>query len=249
MRSYRTPRTGACCGLNVVNSTPRAAWGLEAASAGRLVDVAAVLGYHYAKAGEMERAVHHLVVAGTHAAAHFANAEAIASYRNAIEIADLDLTNPIMAKVAVEVRADLAQVFLRSGSHSETREVLQQALRLVEPGKSTPTARLYSMLAFRAGILDHRYEAAAGAFKAADDFLGGYSEDYDGTRLRSSGSSSNWTAGPPFSTGKTSPGAGGRDPRAARPVVQEFPWDLSSQTRFLHEPGATACPSKSLPDR
>ena len=56
----------------------RAAWGLEAASPGRLAEVAAVLGYHYAKAGEMERAVHHLEVAGDHASAHFANVEAIA---------------------------------------------------------------------------------------------------------------------------------------------------------------------------
>ena len=38
----------------------RAAWGLEAASAGRLEEVAAVFGHHYAAAGETERAVHYL---------------------------------------------------------------------------------------------------------------------------------------------------------------------------------------------
>lgn len=41
----------------------RAAWGLEAASADRLDEVAAVLGHHYAAAGETERAVHPLEVA------------------------------------------------------------------------------------------------------------------------------------------------------------------------------------------
>ena len=45
----------------------RAAWGLEAASAERLEEVAAVLGHHYAAAGEHERAVHYLEVAGDHA--------------------------------------------------------------------------------------------------------------------------------------------------------------------------------------
>ena len=47
----------------------RAAWGLEAASADRLEEVAAVLGHHYYMAGESERAVHHLEVAARHAAA------------------------------------------------------------------------------------------------------------------------------------------------------------------------------------
>ena len=157
----------------------RAAWGLEAASTGRLAEVAAILGYHYAKAGEMERAVHHLDVAGAHAAAHFANAEAIASYRSAIEIVDLDLADPAMAKVAVQLRAKLAEVFLRTGSHGDVREALQKAIGLVEPGDTVSAARLHSLLG-RAEIIDHRYDAAAAAFKAADDFLGGYPEDDDG---------------------------------------------------------------------
>ena len=156
----------------------RAAWGLEAASPGRLAEVAAVLGYHYAKAGEMERAVHHLEVAGDHASAHFANVEAIASYRNAIEIVDLDPSSPAMAKAAVELRAKSAGVWLRTGSHDETREVLQQAINLVGRGETLEAARLYSLLG-RAEIIDHRYDAAAAAFKAADDLVGGYSEDHD----------------------------------------------------------------------
>ncbi len=45
----------------------RAAWGLEAASAERLEEVAAVLGYHYAAAGENERAVNYFELAGDHA--------------------------------------------------------------------------------------------------------------------------------------------------------------------------------------
>ena len=41
----------------------RAAWGLEAVSAGRLEEVAGLLGYHYALAGEDERAAHYLELA------------------------------------------------------------------------------------------------------------------------------------------------------------------------------------------
>jgi class 3 adenylate cyclase/tetratricopeptide (TPR) repeat protein len=156
----------------------RAAWGLEAASLDRLAEVAAVLGYHYAKAGELERAVHHLEVAGSHASAHFANVEAISSYRSAIEIVDLDLTDPAMAKVAVALRAKLAAVLLRTGSHGELREVLQQAIGLVGPDDVVPAARLYSLLG-RAEIIDHRYDAAAAALTAADGFLGDYSGEHD----------------------------------------------------------------------
>ena len=64
----------------------RAAWGLEEASAGRLEEVAGVLGRHYALAGETERAAHYLELAGDRAAAAFANEEAIASYRWALEL-------------------------------------------------------------------------------------------------------------------------------------------------------------------
>ena len=72
----------------------RAAWGTEAASAGRVEEMAAVIGHHFAMAGETERAVHHLAVAGKYAAARFAVDEAVSSYRHAIEIADEDRAGP-----------------------------------------------------------------------------------------------------------------------------------------------------------
>jgi eukaryotic-like serine/threonine-protein kinase len=156
----------------------RAAWGLEAASVHRLTEVAAVLGYHYAEAGEMERAVHYLEVAGTYASAHFANAEAISSYRRALDIVGLDSSDPAMAKTAVALRARLAAVFLRTGSHGEMREVLEQAISLVGPDESFAAAELHSLLG-RAEIIDHRYDAAAAALSAADDFLGDYSAEHD----------------------------------------------------------------------
>ena len=46
----------------------RAAWGLESSSSDRLEEVAAQLGHHFVQAGDNERALHHLEVAGDHAA-------------------------------------------------------------------------------------------------------------------------------------------------------------------------------------
>ncbi len=55
----------------------RAAWGLEAASADRNEEVAAVLGHHFYMAGDADRAVQHFEVAARHAAAIFAIDEAV----------------------------------------------------------------------------------------------------------------------------------------------------------------------------
>ena len=66
----------------------RAAWDLEARATDRLEEVAAVLGGHFAAAGEADRAVHYLEMAGDHAARVFANEEAIASYRQALAVID-----------------------------------------------------------------------------------------------------------------------------------------------------------------
>ena len=65
----------------------RAAWALEAAAEGRTDEVAAVLGRHFAAAGEPERALRYYEMAGDHATASFANDEAISSFRAALAIA------------------------------------------------------------------------------------------------------------------------------------------------------------------
>ena len=64
----------------------RTAWALEARSEGRLEDVAAVLGGHFAAAGEAERALHYFELAGDHAMVVYANDEAESSYRSGLAI-------------------------------------------------------------------------------------------------------------------------------------------------------------------
>jgi DNA-binding SARP family transcriptional activator len=66
----------------------RAAWHLESGASDRLEQVAAVLGGHFAAAGEHERAVHYLELAGDHARRLYANDEATACYRRALAAID-----------------------------------------------------------------------------------------------------------------------------------------------------------------
>jgi DNA-binding SARP family transcriptional activator/tetratricopeptide (TPR) repeat protein len=149
----------------------RAAWGLETVSADRVEEMAAVLGHHYAAAGETERGVHHLGVAGDHAASVFANDEAISSYRRAVEIADHEKASDAMRKAAVVLRAKLADVLWRGSRLSEARQALQQALELVDPEQPFQAAGLRARLG-RVEVEDHHFGAAVAAFDAASELLG-----------------------------------------------------------------------------
>jgi len=159
----------------------RAAWGLEAASAGRSEEVAAVLGHHYAAAGETERAVHYLELAADHAVSVLANDEAISSYRSALAV--LGPGRPpdeLMAKAAVQLRAKLAYVLhWRSvGGEREAREVLREAIGLVDERDSFQAARLLNLLG-RMEVENHDYGTALAAFDAAEARLGDRPEDQD----------------------------------------------------------------------
>ena len=147
----------------------RVAWSVEESSSDRLEEVAALLGHHYAAAGESRRAVHHLGVAGDHAASVFANEEAISSYREALSILAEDPSGTDSA--SVELRAKLAEVLWRTGRHDESREMFDEALSLVDPAESLLAARLQVRLG-RMEINAHRYDPAVAAFDAAEALLG-----------------------------------------------------------------------------
>ncbi|MGO9657379.1 MAG: AAA family ATPase [Acidimicrobiales bacterium] len=169
----------------------RAAWGLETASADRLPEVAAVLGHHYAAAGETERAVHYLEVAGDHAASVFAIDEAVASYREAMVIIDEGRAVGPVAHAAVELRAKLAEVLWRHRRFGQARVVLREALQLVGPEQVFQAARLQARLG-RVEVEDSIstgassrssatacYHAAVSAFDAAERLLGDCTEGPD----------------------------------------------------------------------
>ena len=148
----------------------RAAWGLEAASADRLEEMAAVLGHHYAAAGESERAVRYLEVAGDHAAGVFANDEALASYSRALEIVDQDRPGTPWAKPAWSCGPSCPR---SSGGAvaSARRERLSSRRWSLSTQQPLQAARLQARLG-RVEVEDHQFDAAVAAFDAASELLG-----------------------------------------------------------------------------
>ncbi|HXW79666.1 MAG TPA: AAA family ATPase, partial [Acidimicrobiales bacterium] len=147
----------------------RVAWALESLSEGRLPEVAAVLGRHFAVAGEDERAVHYFGLAGDHAEAAYANEEAIASYRAALELVEAASTT-YPAAVMHELWYKLAGPTERIGRRSDARHALQQALALVDASDTLTLVRVHDHLACNYSE-DRRYDAADPHFEAAKKLL------------------------------------------------------------------------------
>jgi len=133
-------------------------------------EVAAVVGRHFAAAGDGPQAIRYLEVAGDSATWAFANDEAIKAYEEALavsaELGDADSGARLQAK--------LANVLWRTARRDETRAAFTEALRLAdqlsEPGRLRK-AHLLTRLG-RLEMADHRYDAAARALDAAAALLG-----------------------------------------------------------------------------
>lgn len=148
----------------------RAARALEAASAGRLEEVAAVLGGHFAAAGEAEPGMRYLAMAGDHATDAFANDEAIASYRAALAVARDRAAGARPADAEIDLNAKLANVLWRTGQLGLVRQAFEDALKLTAP--SDPRrAHLLTRLG-RVQMTDGEYEAATAAFESAARLIG-----------------------------------------------------------------------------
>jgi class 3 adenylate cyclase/DNA-binding SARP family transcriptional activator/tetratricopeptide (TPR) repeat protein len=154
----------------------RAAWGLEASAVGRQEDMAAVLGHHFAMAGEADRAAFHLDLAGDHAAKAFANDEAVASYRYALDVLSGTPAPPAerqapSAERVVEIWLKLAGVYERMARISEARSALEEAAAAAPEGSSVLAARCYCRL----GLLEanhHQLAEGLAWFNRADELLG-----------------------------------------------------------------------------
>ncbi|HXW80219.1 MAG TPA: AAA family ATPase [Acidimicrobiales bacterium] len=151
----------------------RAAWALETVFQDRAAEAAALLSRHFAAAGEGERAFAYYELAGDHAAAAFANEEAVSSYRSAlglVEAGAVDLAVP--SRAVPELRAKLADVLLRGlGRTGEAREQLQAALYDCH-GDPFESARTQVRLG-RLEDHDNRADDALAAFGVAEKLLGG----------------------------------------------------------------------------
>jgi class 3 adenylate cyclase/DNA-binding SARP family transcriptional activator len=151
----------------------RAARALEAAASGRLPEVAAILGRHYATAENADRALHYLELAGDHATDAFANDEAIASFREALAVTER--AGDEMAEATVRLHAKLANVLWRTARHDEARAAFHAALRLANAGPRSLDPVLRAHLHTRLGRLEMteaRFAEAAAAFDAAEVLLG-----------------------------------------------------------------------------
>ncbi|MDX6421965.1 MAG: hypothetical protein QOG28_6585, partial [Trebonia sp.] len=151
----------------------RAARAIETAAAGRLPEVAAILGRHYAIAENADRAVHYLELAGDHATEAFANDEAVASYREALAVTER--AGVQLAAAAVQLNAKLANVLWRTARHDEARDAFHAALRLANAGPRSLDPVLRAHLHTRLGRLEMteaRFAEAAAAFDAAEALLG-----------------------------------------------------------------------------
>ncbi|HTT88397.1 MAG TPA: hypothetical protein VMF65_02525, partial [Acidimicrobiales bacterium] len=141
----------------------RAAWGLEEASAGRLEEVAGLLGHHFSMAGETERAVHYLELAADRAGAAFANDEARSLYHRALGLLGAE---PGHADQAVRIWLKLGRLAWRVGNFSESRAAYEEAVKLASSGTVLLAARALQLL----GTLetaDHCHDAAFSALDAA----------------------------------------------------------------------------------
>jgi len=151
----------------------RAASGLEGAAEGLPEEAAGVLGRHFALAGVAERAAHYLELAGDDAASVFANAEAVSSYRYALEQLTLDGSRQMERAAGVWFK--LGQLFLRSRRYDEGRHSLQEAGRLFPAGAAVRAADAYRLLSW-IEVADRRRAAASEALDVADGLLDGARE-------------------------------------------------------------------------
>jgi DNA-binding SARP family transcriptional activator len=156
----------------------RAAWALEAmalngGAGNRTEEVAAVLGRHFAAAGETERALRYYKQAGDHATDAFANDEAIASFRSALAIVREPAAagQPAADNAAADLLAKLAGVLWRTGRRGAAREAFTEALRLATEEGTLRRAHLLIRLG-RLEEADGRHEAAWAAWDAAEELLG-----------------------------------------------------------------------------
>jgi len=158
----------------------RAAWDLEARSSTRLDEVAAVLGRHFAAAGETDRAVHYLELAADHAARILANEEAIALCRQALAVIDggagpSSPGQPAVADgrtaTALDLREKLALLLTVVDRFGEARTTALDGLARVNPGDALRAARLQYALA-NIELQDNNFDAALAACDTIDQLIG-----------------------------------------------------------------------------
>jgi eukaryotic-like serine/threonine-protein kinase len=115
------------------------------------------------------RAVHYLELAGDHAAAAFANEEALALYRWALDLIDAD-AEPLAAEPAAGLWLKLESILERLGRFAEASAAAREALTIVSDVAPVLAARCHFSLA-RLDVGLHRVEEAFASFDTAEFLL------------------------------------------------------------------------------
>lgn len=135
--------------------------------------LAGTLGFHFDKAGNSAHAIVHLGRAGDVARANFANAEAIAYYRTALQHADRLLeqsANPETLQSFVQLNEGLGDVLSRRGEQEGACAAFENAIGRCA-NDSIARSRLHRKIGF-SHSLRRRFAETARAFDAAEAELG-----------------------------------------------------------------------------
>jgi eukaryotic-like serine/threonine-protein kinase len=139
----------------------------------RTLPTAGELGFHWAAAGEPERALSHLRSAASSAEETFATAQAAELYRLATrQVETLAAADPVKwSGVHREIKESFGDLLLRSAQHKEARTRYRAALDLTPPGERLARARLCRKIGESCWTL-HEYDGALTELALAEDLLG-----------------------------------------------------------------------------
>ena len=250
--SSRRRPTGAWCGPTAASCTPGppGAWSRRR---DRLEEMwPPCWATTSSMAGEHERALHHLEVAGDHAASRFANDEAIASYRYAMTHWRRRTAGDSGAGAARRVgRARGPSWPMSSGGWGATKKPGRHwPRRCCRPVPQDPLAAAPASrpAGGRVEISDHRYDAAMAAFDAAEELLGDHPELQDQDAGRPVAGQSNSTGAPTLHYWRNQPEQAAAGPRRG-PAGGRGAGKPGAPGRLLQQPRPPAGPPAPLPHR
>jgi tetratricopeptide (TPR) repeat protein len=134
---------------------------LETIYAERLDELVGELAFHFGHSDRKDKALYWLVRAGDRARALFANTEALAQYRAALELA----TEPVGDLDAAALLERIGDIQTLVGRYDEAIGSLRAALVRRSPGVGSFSARIHRRLGATL-VLKGAYEEAAGEFAA-----------------------------------------------------------------------------------
>jgi class 3 adenylate cyclase/tetratricopeptide (TPR) repeat protein len=161
----------------------RAARALERLYPERRGDLAATLALHFRQAGQPQQAVRYFTLAGDRARSAYANAEAIASYRAALELLDEADRVPggdsaDRTESTVEILEHLGGVEDLLGHHEQARQAFERALSLTARDRRLHRSRLYRKIGGTWQIR-RQFASALESYRMAEDALGQAPDDQD----------------------------------------------------------------------